>query len=71
MDTEGGWEVPSPENWGCCCVPAGILALQASACTHTHPSWPISCELRQFLMKNFFNFVAGIIYKVVHKGRLY
>lgn len=35
MDTQGGWGVPSPESWGCFCVPASILALQATACIHT------------------------------------
>lgn len=40
---------------------ASLLAKQQPA--HTHPSWLISFEPRQFLMKNFFNFVAGIIYR--------
>ena len=48
---------------------ASLLSKQQPA--HTHSFWLISFELRQFLMKNFFNFVAGIIYKMVHKVRLY
>lgn len=37
MYTQGGRGVPSPADWGCCCFPADILVLQATASTHTLP----------------------------------